>query len=506
MAARVLSIEIGSSCTRVVEMDFKARAAKVYQHFSFETPSGIVNDGVIKADESFRKILKEKLNERKIRTTKVVFSINSGRIANREVTIPMVKENKIQALLMVNSSEYFPVDLTEYQLVYRILDRIEVQENKKFKLLVFAVPIEIIASYQELADFCGLSIRAIDYVGNSIYQEMKQMSDQEQSVILKVDENSSMITMVQDGRVKLQRSMPYGIGSGIYGDVEAFSEEAADDLRYLIGNVSRVIDYYASQNKEEPITKVWLAGVGAECKGLAEVLSNEWNMKVEVLQQLPCISVGKETEGGFQAAGYIACTGAVLNPLPFQLLERGEGKKGAASGNPLKIPLIVAGSCVALSLVLVLVGSIHYFSLTAKGRRLEERIAELQPAKKVYDTYSQVKQQYKEIQTMQEMTETPNDALLTFLGEMEVNMPSDIRVTGLSANTQGISMSITTADKESAAKVIMELRSFTTLDNISTSAVTEEKDEAGAVKVSLTVNCTYSKTAGAGADDSNSEE
>lgn len=508
MAAKVLSIEIGSSRTRVVEMDFKANAAKIYHYFSFETPQGMVNDGVIKANEGFRRILKEKLHERKIRTTKVVFSINSGRIANREVTIPMVKENKIQTLLMANSSEYFPVDLAEYQLVYRISDRIETQNSRQFKLLVFAVPIEIIRSYQELANFCGLSIRAIDYVGNSIYQEMKQMSGQEQSVILKVDENSSMITIVQEGKVRLQRSMPYGIGSGISGDKEIFSEETAGELRYLIGNVSRVIDYYTSQNKENPITGIWLAGVGAEYHGLEEILSSEWNMKVEVLQELPGISIGKEAEEGFKSAGYIACTGAVLDPLPFRFSE--EGEKKASSEDSFKIPLIVAGSCVVLSLALVLGGTIHYMGLGAKGRRLEERIEELQPAKQVYNTYNQVTQQYREVQTMQEMTKTPNDALLTLLEEMEGNMPSDMKVTGMSANAEGVTMSITTGDKESAAKVIMELREFTTLDNVAASAVTEEKDETGVTKVSFTVICTYRSVEGnakeVSADGSNSEE
>lgn len=258
MAAKVLSIEIDSSLTRVVEMDYKKNLTKVYQCFSFETPQGIINDGVISVSERFKRALNEKLSEKKIRTNKVVFSINSGRIANREVIIPMVKENKIQSLLTANSSEYFPVDLTEYQLFYRILEKIEDQRNKKLKVSVYAVPIEIIVSYQRLAEFLGMSIKSIDYMGNSVYQEMKKVFDKEQSAILKIEGESSVITIVKEGQIKLQRNIPYGVGG----------EAKADDIRYLIGNVSRVIDYYNAQNNESPLKDLWLAGMGAATPNL----------------------------------------------------------------------------------------------------------------------------------------------------------------------------------------------------------------------------------------------
>lgn len=499
MAAKVLSIEIGSSLTKVVEMDYqnKMGAAKIYHCFSFETPQGIVSDGVVKVSERFRRTLKERLHERKIHTTKVVFSINSGRIANREVTIPMVKENKIQPLLMANSSEYFPVDLTQYQLVYRILDKSEGEGNKKLKLSVYAVPVEIIVAYQRLAEFLGMTIKSIDYVGNSIYQEMKKMSGKEQSVILKIDEDSSMITIVKEGQVKLQRSMPYGISK----------EENGDDMRYLIGNVSRVIDYYGSQNSDSPITGLWLAGMGAEEKGIAEMLSEELNIRTGVLQKLPDISVAKEVAEDFNPAGYIACVGAVVAPLPFRFLEDEAGKKKMAlGGDSFKIPIIAASVCAAFSLGLVLYGTIHYMNLDKESRTLADRIEALQPAKQIYNKYNEVSAEHQDVEQMQAMTKTPNDALLELLAEMEGNMPSNMRLTGMSANQQGVTMSVTTADKESAAKVIMELREFTTLDSVTTTEITEEQDETGVKKVAFTVNCTYrSISDGSGEESSDTE-
>ena len=43
---------------------------------------------------------------------------------------------------------------------------------KKRKLYVFAVPGDLVQSYEELADFCSLELTALDYVGNSIFRMM----------------------------------------------------------------------------------------------------------------------------------------------------------------------------------------------------------------------------------------------------------------------------------------------------------------------------------------------
>ena len=53
MAGKVLSMEIGQGMTRVVEVDYQAKAPKIYNAFSLETPKDMVQDGVITRNEDF---------------------------------------------------------------------------------------------------------------------------------------------------------------------------------------------------------------------------------------------------------------------------------------------------------------------------------------------------------------------------------------------------------------------------------------------------------------------
>ena len=133
MAGRVLSIEIGYSLTRVCELDYKAKTPKVYKSFTVSTLEGVVNDGVLQLDTHYLEGIRGGMREHGIKAKQVIFSISSGKIANREVTIPFVKENRIGDVVRAKASEYFPMELSQYELAYTVLETIGEDKNNKQK-------------------------------------------------------------------------------------------------------------------------------------------------------------------------------------------------------------------------------------------------------------------------------------------------------------------------------------------------------------------------------------
>ena len=123
MNNRVLSIEIGNSFTKICEMDYKVKKPKVYKVLTVETPEGIVVDGMLQPTQEYADHLVNALGTNGIRTKKVLFTISSTRVASREVQIPNVKANKIEALVKTNASDYFPVDLTQYEIGHYLSGR-----------------------------------------------------------------------------------------------------------------------------------------------------------------------------------------------------------------------------------------------------------------------------------------------------------------------------------------------------------------------------------------------
>lgn len=514
MAAKILSIEVGNYETRVVEMDYKTKAPKIYRCFTIPTPEYMVRDGSIELNQEFAAAFRTRLKEYGIRTKKAIFVLNSARIASREITIPLVKESKIHELLMTNSAEYFPVDLVQYRLVHRIIEK-DTKENK-YKLSVLAVPNEMIKSYEALADALGLQLETLDYIGNSISQAMIRFLPQEVKVSVKADETSAIITVVNGNNVELQRTISYGILEAVevvmehpdFGEKKTYEqalermrsenclvhEEVAENLTPLIGNICRIVDYYTGRNQEVVLNEIWLFGIGAECVGLKELLAKELNMQVLTIEKLPnqYTLTKSAAEMGFSVTNYAICVAAAIAPLKFTFSHR---KQGEVAGmlqpqGELGYSVLVCGVCVTFAIVLLLYSVVTTNMLKNENAAMQKQIDELSDVQVVYDTYTSTKTRYDAVISMYELTNTPNDSLLAFLGEMEEKMPAEISVASLTAGKDGVNMTVSVSSKAAAAKVLMQLRGFETLSSVDTPAISESEDSGRAV-VTFSIYCTY---------------
>ena len=59
-------------------------------------------------------------------------------MASREVQIPNVKASKIEALVKTNANDYFPVDLTQYEIGHYLAGGLT--EEGKLRVMALAVP------------------------------------------------------------------------------------------------------------------------------------------------------------------------------------------------------------------------------------------------------------------------------------------------------------------------------------------------------------------------------
>lgn len=521
---KILSIEIGVDVTHVLEMDYRVKNPKVYRSFSFQTPVGVIGEAGVRKSEEFRTALHKLLDANKIKTRKTLFVVNSGKIASREVLIPMIKENRIKDFLKTNSADFFPVDLSRYQLVYRNEGVVQQDTVKKRKLYVFAVPGDLVQSYEELADFCSLELTALDYVGNSIFQMMHKAVGNNICCSVKLDNNATMITIINQGMVVLQRTVFYGfeevekvvVDSGLFPKeqypaamdilqqtdcldanqaapedaVNAMRAEAVEALRPMIGNIRRVLDYYQSRNNGAEVKECFLIGNGAYIKGLDRLMSMELNLPVH-LQEKDVLN-GFRTSGGRLDAMYEACYGAAIQPLDFVF---GSAQTAKIIEEKKKRELLAAKLigllCVACAVILLALSGVQRIALSHELNTLNKQKDELKYIQDIYNAYVDTKSQYDDVTKMNGKTETVSDALADAIEEMEEKFPSGVKVTSLTSNGEGISMDIEVSTKEEAAKILQNLATFDAFRSVTTNGITESTDENGKITVTFSVMCTY---------------
>ncbi len=552
MAARAISIEIGYSLTRVCEVDYKSKAHKIYKSFTIPTNEGMINDGVLTISPEYVENLKSALSANRIKAKQVVFTITSSRIASREVVIPFVKENRIADVVNANATDYFPVDLSQYQLAYSILGTIgDNKSSQQYKLLVMAVPSALLSGYYDLAQALKLEVVAIDYAGNSIFQVVKEECAQGTNLIIKIDERASLVMAVQDSVLTFTRNVSYGVDEAIeavmetltWGDistveqairvlqrneciaevgpsqaeqevqdgsegadsgavpVKSAREKAMDEVRAafmpLVGGIGRVIDYYMSRNTNTPIDRIMITGLGADFMGLDELISAEINMPVEVLKEAAGWNLTRNFKN--ECFGeYIACVGAAVAPLGFKKdtdkkgKDKSKGDSKSANGAVLAYSLLVIGLVAGFAFAAV--SLIRYMGVQKINMELKAQADALEDIIPIYNEYVATKAEYTKVSAMYEATENRNEGLEEFLEELEENLPSSVSVVSLTSNADGVSISMDVDTKEEAAATVQKLRTFHSLipQMVTVAALREEEDqETGVVTINFTVTASY---------------
>lgn len=535
--AKILSIEAEASQIRVAEVEVRGKKGRIYNCFCIPAPQGAVEDGQIRDTKTLGENLKAELSQRKIKTKKVYFVTGSTRIASREVRIPFVKANRIQSIVEANATDYFPIDVSKYVLSYSVIDvesqRLEdgKEETKQYHLMVYAAPKAISAAYSEFAENAGLTMTGITYTGDSIYHSVKDEYAKGTHILVKVEYTGTSITVIRDGELTLQRNINYGVDSAAetvrafpefgdrldanealdvlcsrkcinpFLDMESFDEEISDEdrkletaraevtesLRYLIGNISRIMDYYISRHTDTNFDSIVCCGLGAQIKGLMQLLTNELGQQVDVLQEFKNFAL--PASGDTQEVCLYA---AVLSPgtsgvnLMDKVNRKKKEKKETLSG---AIIICVVGTVAGV--VLTAAGYANRIYQQHEQERLNQRISEESSIEEIYSAYTNAKAQYDNYQNMYQYTNTPNEGLKTFIEELEEKMPSDITVESFSSTGTQVSFSMRVGSKSAAANTIMQLRTFESLSTVTTTGIDEAEDGT----VSLSVLCTYSDPA-----------
>lgn len=543
MAAKAITIEIGYSLTKICEVDYKAKTHKIYKSFTVANGAEVIHDGALTAPPEYVEVLRRALAANRVKTKQVVFTITSSKIASREVTIPFVKENRIADVVNANATDYFPVDLSQYQLAYTILGTVgETKNAQQYKLLVMAVPSALLTGYYELAKALKLEVAAIDYASNSIFQVVKEECAKGKHIVVKIDERSSLVMAVENSVLTFTRSVSYGfeeimdtvMNTLCWGEVSSVEqairvlqrndcivpeteeaseseegsksakdraqEDVRDAVTPLINGITRVIDYYASRASGEGIERILITGAGADFKGMAEMLARETNMPVSVLKE----AAGWNLMRNFKNecfSEYIVCVGAAVSPLGFkqESEKRGKDKKAKKEGggqgtNWAPLAYSVFGIGLVAAAALAAVPMIGYAKLTKTNMELKAQAGSLEDIIPIYNEYVAVKAERGMAGAMYEATENRNEGLEEFLGELENKLPANVNVVSFASDPYEVTINMEVQTKDDAGAAVEQMRTFHSLipERVTvTSLVEEENEESGEHVVNFTVTAAY---------------
>ena len=524
---KVLTIDITNESITITEVTAsEKKTSTVHNAIIFETPEDAYEDGFIRDKERIAEAIKSQLAANGITNKNAIFVLTSTKIVNREVLVPFVKENKIKGIINANSSEYFPVNIEDYTVSHSVLETVTDEENnKQLRVLAVAAPTSMVRSYYEVAALAGLKVVALDYMGNAMLQLIKtQTSENMTTMVIQLGSESTVLNIVKGDILLLQRTVPYGTNVVVNEVMDAKGVDATtamtllqnerlitvdfDDnaitgsFRYLINNIGRVMDFFASKNPDKPIDDVFLTGDGALIKGIDGLFKVQLNVSTRVMDSLFNIKFDPKIDLKIYNPVYLMVPiGAAFAPMGFTISEG--GASGKKEGQMDTTPLVVA----FLILAVLVAGGLTAVSFVLKNQAQTElddvnkKIASIQDIETIVKDYENAESVYVDAMSMYSYTKNLNENVVTFITALEEKMPKGTDITAFESDSTGVSISGTATEYDDIAGLAISLKEIDCIDNSFIGSITENVDEdTGKITYDFTVTCIYVDASAADAD------
>jgi len=312
-----LGIDIGTSSIKIVELSRRGErrklenygeiAASVLYQKPFRT---FEKSTLLLSSQDVSRAIKAVMEEAKIKTRRTVFSIPDFSSFFTSFELPPMTEAELPQAVRYEARQHVPLPLAEVTLDWQVIEgRVSDQKKTKLKILLVAVPNEVINQYRKIAEISRLKLLALEA---EVFGLLRSLIQEEKKVVLLVDigAQSTTSSIVEKGRLKMSYSFDMSgneltevISKGLgvdyktaenlkekYGIIAALSTESpAPEVRQILLPLIDVIlkeiekisqNFYQTEGKE--IQKIILAGASALLPGLKLYFQNHFKKEIEI--------------------------------------------------------------------------------------------------------------------------------------------------------------------------------------------------------------------------------
>jgi len=320
-----LGVDIGTSSIKIVELSKRGESIKlekygeIFSEAIFERPFRTFDkDTLFLSGRDVSKAISAVLKEAQISEKKAVFSIPDFSSFFTTFDLPSMTDEEVPQAVRFEARHHIPLPLSEVTIDWSIIKREMVDKKRvRLKILLVAVPNEVINQYQQMALLSNLRLAALEAEVFGLIRAL--VRDEEKTVlILDIGAQSSNLSVVDQGILKSSFSFDVSANEMIQILAKTFNIDfqTAEDLLKLYGittidkidsdfNVSlsaspqkikEILTPFAdlmaieinrlaqsfSQAEQKEVSKVILSGGMALLPGLKEYLANSLQKEVEI--------------------------------------------------------------------------------------------------------------------------------------------------------------------------------------------------------------------------------
>lgn len=316
-------------------------------------------------------VLKELLKEFDPKQTKIIAAFNCSETALRVITVPVMPKVELKAAIQHEAKNYFPFPIEDCAFDFEIIGEVQDKGIKKNRVMVAASPKktidEILALFKKagvtpfslMPVSCALQKLAvstrpsrgqieclIDIGGKHseliivrskelIFSRKVPIAGDDFTAaltgVLVSERGRTALSLPEAEQIKREIGIPRPDEEKIIGGKISTSQILSmlhSPLEQFAGEINRCFDYYREETGGAIVKSIVLFGRGAELKGLANSLSEEWGIPVQLGNPLEGLRLEAQLirpDEGFApyaaALGTALSQGSGINLLPVEIKE-----------------------------------------------------------------------------------------------------------------------------------------------------------------------------------------
>lgn len=315
----VIGLDIGSASIKLAQFCKEDNGLSLIRAKSIE----------ITKDKDTLPALKEICRDVDFKGSSVITLVNSREAMVKRIVAPQMPEPELRSALCLEAKNYFSVSIADSALDFEISGDVLEKGIKKTELLAAVCPNALIREHLHLLSHAGIKPAGIIHPGLALCAllRLKKLKEAGNIAALTIGKTFSELIIVKDERLALNRKLPVSGDdftkaamsplSSAAGRIQLTYEEAEKIKKEygipqqlsaqllenkitttqlfsllrplaekLAQEIERSFDYYREEAQGERVDKLILFGGSAQLKGLAQFLSGELGIEVEIYNAL----------------------------------------------------------------------------------------------------------------------------------------------------------------------------------------------------------------------------
>ena len=337
-SGRFLGIDIGTYSIKVVELSQAGKRTKL-DNYGEMSASALYEKSFRTFDKStlsvssseVGKTIRAIIQEAKMKSRKAYFSIPDFSSFFTTLTLPSMAQEEIPQAVQYQARQHIPLPLSEVTLDWQLIG--------EGKVLLVAVPTEVVYQYQKIARDSQLELLAMEAEVFSLTRSLVRQ-DKDPFILIDIGARSTTISIIDGG--KLRNSHSFDVAGGDFTDNLSrglyIDHKNAEEMKQQQGLLSKenrgaflpLVDMILEEAKrishdyflkeQSNIQKVTIAGGSANFPGLKEYFAENLAKTVEIANPFKDIYYPPVLETTLKKMGpsYAIAVGAALAGLSKQ--------------------------------------------------------------------------------------------------------------------------------------------------------------------------------------------